>query len=431
MRRALLLVLLCHFPLAAAAAEPFATATIDAADKIVSGQQVHVTVDVYAPDFFTLPPQFPLFEVPNALVTLPEERAQNLSKTIDGIQYSGIRRRYAVVPEIAGSYALPTIRIEFAYSIDGKATPGHAETAPVTFTAEGAAAFAARHLTIEQTFDRDPKTLKTGDALVRTITITAEDTQAMMMPPLQAQTSPSLTQYAKTPDIQDDVPIGRGSGSRRTQAFVYTAAAEGSFDIPTIAYPWFDLDAKQEEQASLPAIEVLVAAAPPKAGIAPSPLQETKTPFEHRQRLTLGVVAILAAASAIWVARGLPHATASWFAVVRLQIRQSRRYRLRQLRRIILSASLPQVHAGLHQWARAEGFRTLHAWAATGDPALPVEIGKLESALFSGKTGTFDRRHTARLVTTAGGRAKTRNRRSALPELNPSTGREPGALTPR
>ncbi len=430
MRRALLLVLLCLYPMAAAAAEPFATATIDEADKIVPGQQVHVTVDVYAPDFFTSPPQFPLFEVPNALVTLPEERAQNLSKTIDGIQYSGIRRRYAVVPEIAGSYALPTIRIEFTYSIDGNATPGHAETAPVTFTAEGAAAFAARHLAIEQAFDRDPKTLKTDDALVRTITITAEDTQAMM-PPLQAAASPGLTQYTKAPDIQDGVPIGRGSGSRRTQVFVYTSAAEGSFEIPAITYPWFDLDAKQEEQASLPAIEVLFAAALPKTGIAPSPLQETKTPFEHRQRLTLGVVAILAAASAIWFARGLPHAAVSWFAAVRLQTRQSHRYRLHQLRKTVLSASLPQVHAAFHQWARAEGFRTLHAWAATGDPALPVEIGKLESALFSANTGTFDRRRTARLVTTAEGRAKTRNRQSALPELNPSTDREPGPLTPR
>ena len=84
--RLVFLLFLLLAPLQALAAEPFARATVDDSGDIVPGRQVYVTVDVFAPDFFTSPPQFPLFDLPNALVTLPDERAQNILQTVDGVQ---------------------------------------------------------------------------------------------------------------------------------------------------------------------------------------------------------------------------------------------------------------------------------------------------------------------------------------------------------
>ena len=122
--RKVIALLLALSALPAIAAEPFARSAIEKTDTIVPGQQLRLTVDVFAPCFFTSPPDLPLFEMEDALVTLPEERAQNLVETIDGVQYAGIRRQYAIVPERAGSFSIPPISINFAYSADGAPTRG-------------------------------------------------------------------------------------------------------------------------------------------------------------------------------------------------------------------------------------------------------------------------------------------------------------------
>ena len=108
----------------------FARASVDATDGIVPGQQLRVIVEVFAPDFFTAPPEFPLFDIPNALVTFSADRAQNMVQTIDGQQYSGIRKVYAVVPEQAGTITVPSIEIPLGWSMDGKPTKGNIATAP-------------------------------------------------------------------------------------------------------------------------------------------------------------------------------------------------------------------------------------------------------------------------------------------------------------
>lgn len=418
------LLLLLLGPLNVLAAEPFASATVTDDGKIVPGQQVYVTVDVFAPNFFTSPPQFPLFEMPNALVTLPEERAQNLTQTIDGIQYSGIRKRYAVVPEAPGSYSLPPIEIEIGYSVDGRPVRGLARTRPASFSVHGEtgakAGFAARDVTVEQTFDRDPASLKVGDALVRSIAVTAQDTQAIMIPPVQAGTASGLTQYMKTPRIEDGVAIGRETASRRTETLVYTAAAEGRFTISAVEYAWFDADKGEMASSQLPATEVLVAAAAASTGIAPDlPSQNAAGPFEQRRRVMLGIGLFLAVLAAAWAARRFPSVVARHFAAVRSNIRTSRRFRLRRLRRLVLSASLREVYAALHEWSRAEGFRTLHGWAETNDADLAAEVRRLEEALYSEHGGNFDRRLMARLIAAAGASVTSPHRGCALPELNP------------
>lgn len=416
--------LLLFYPPCALAAESFAKATIDDDGRIVPGQQVYVTVEVFAPDFFTSPPQFPLFEMPNALVTLPDERAQNLTQTIAGTHYSGIRRRYAVVPEIPGSYTLPAIEIELGYSVDGKAVRATARTTPFCFAAHGEAGaktvFSARDVSIEQTFDRDPASLKVGDALVRRIAITARDTQAIMIPPAETGVAAGLAQYAKTVKTEDSIAIGRETASRRTETSVYTASADGRFTIPQVEYPWFDVESGKMTSAHLPATAVFVAGAPATRGIAPDLAPErAATPFEKRRRIMFDIGLFLAFAAATCAARRFARAVARYLAAIRSCIRMSRRQRLRRLRTSILSAEPREVYSALHEWSRAERFRTLHRWAESGHPDLALEICGLEQALYSGHRSNFDRRRLARLAASA---AKPRARspsRYALPELNP------------
>ncbi len=425
--RYLWLIMLMLCPLQAFAAGPYARASVEDDGKIVPGQQVYVTVGVFVPEFFTSPPQFPLFGIPDALITLPGERSQHLTETADGIQYAGIRTRYAIVPEVPGTYAVPAIDIELGYAVDGRPLRVTVQTNPLSFETHGnataGAGFAARDLTIVQAFDPDPAALKAGDALTRTITITAGDTQAIMMPPVEAGAAPGLTQYAKPAKTEDGIAIGRDTASRRTETLVYTTTAEGRFAIPPIDYSWFDLDSGGITVARLPSTTVLVAAAPARTGIAPDvQAPRMAAPFEQRQHLMLVILLGLAAGAAAWAMRRLPRALVRYLSAAELRFKTSRRYLLRGLQKSILSADPAGVYTALQAWSREEGFRTLHDWAASGHPDLADEITGLESMLYGGRSSAFDRQRLALLVTSAGDHRAGPHPRIVLPALNPGAG---------
>ena len=416
------LMLALFFPLQVSAAEPYARASLEETGEIVTGQQVHVTVDVFVPSFFTSPPQFPLFELPNALVTLPEERTQNLNETANGIPYSGIRRRYAVVPQVAGDYPVPGIEIGFGYSVDGATAHGVAKTAPLSFAAEGeatgVATFVARNVTISQIFDRPPDRLKAGDAVVRSITVTAEDTQSIIIPPSDIGTVAGVGQNVKAPTIEDGIVIDRRTVSRRTETVVYTAIAEGQFAIPGVEYPWFDLDRHASAIARLPETTLVVAPAAATAGIAPEVAPERPiSAFERRRELMLRIGIFLAMVALAWFLWRLAQAARRHLAEMRHRRMTSRSHRLSLLRQSIRRDEPQTVYNALQVWSRKEGFRTLHEWAARSEPLLTA-IKEIEQTLYSGRKGLFDRNQLSRLVGSFRGNPKVSSHR-ALPPLNP------------
>lgn len=405
------------------AAEPFTRISINAGGTIVPGQQIRLTVDVFAPGFFTSPPDLPLFDIPNALVTLPEERAQNLVETVDGVQYSGIRRRYAIVPEKPGAFSVPPIKIDFTYTADGKPLKASVSTSSTTFevaTANNSGRlFSARDVEITQSFDRDPATLGSGDVLVRTIVVTAKDTQAMLIPPVDIGAPSGVKQYLKPPRLEDEISVGRGeTESRRTETVSYTTAAEGEFILPPIRYPWVDLETSTETTADLPAVTLSVAAAAARGGITPELQSVQPSPFEQRRVVMGWVLLALATLAAAWWARGLPGIALERLVYLRGEIETSRWYRLRILRRTILTAPPEMVYSALHDWSAQEGFRTLGG-RISDYPDLAKEVEALERMLYSGGHDTFDRRRTARALVLGSGRQTPRNV-SVLPELNPS-----------
>ncbi|MFS8115219.1 hypothetical protein QD460_26140 [Rhizobium jaguaris] len=413
----------------AVATEPFAQVAVEGGGQIVPGQQVHVAIDVFVPNFFTSPPQFPLFNVPNALVTLPEERAQNLVRTVDGVQYSGISRRYAVVPETAGTFTLPEIEIELGYSQDGRPVKATVYAPSTSFhvaaTADGAAAapgFAARALTLMQSFDRDPSTLKAGDALVRTITVFAEDTQAIMIPPVDVGTAPNLRQYEKPPKVEDGIKADRETGSRRIQIVVYTAQTTGIFDIPSLSYPWFDVSDHTWRSATLPAVKVVVAAAAATRQVITPDLQDDQS------RLLGNPLWLMIACVAVFVllviffrpARRVALRLADRISEIDQRRRLSARHQLGQLRQTIRTGNPMVIYAGLQAWSAKLGHRTLADWLSSeNSPELSRQVSLLAEGLFRGKAEVeIDRKRLARLVGIRGSSTKSRTK-PILPDINP------------
>src|SRR5471032_572199 len=92
-------------------AQLLARAHIEPSGTVVAGSEVKLIVDCLTTTWFTEAPNWPLFTVPNAIVNLPDEQAENLHEVINGVSWYGVSRAYRVVPQTAGAFEIPSFPI--------------------------------------------------------------------------------------------------------------------------------------------------------------------------------------------------------------------------------------------------------------------------------------------------------------------------------
>ncbi|MQY46186.1 hypothetical protein GAO09_09000 [Rhizobiales bacterium RZME27] len=414
------------------ASEPFGRASIMEVEKIVPGQQVHVVVEVFAPDFFTSPPQFPLFDAPDALVTLSNDIAQNMVQRMDGVQYAGIRKSYVVVPEKPGSFALPEIDIDLGYSSNGTSVKSTVKVGLPSFEVSdspgsNALPFAARNLTITQSFDRDASSLTAGDALVRTIVIFAEDTQAMLIPSVDFAETVGIKQYVKPPVLAEGVErrgIGRSvqSGSTRTQTVVYTTTEVGRFSLPKISYPWFDTENGAVALASLPAVDLVVARdTSANEDIAPTSEEDSAVSERVTWRKWGPALLVLALGLTAFVSiRRNSQSIRAWARRIKNKRRNSPKRRLKRLRATIADGGEFAIYRTLQDWSVDLSYPTVAAWVeAQQNTSLTEQVAILERRLFRSQDVELDRKALSLAIAIP--KRRTIVTKSELPELNPTT----------
>ena len=435
-RPACLLLALAALALPAMAAEPFTRMTVQTAPPLVPGRQIAIDVDVFAPNYFTSPPQFPLLDLPDAVIRLPDQRSLNLTETVQGVEYTGIRKRYLMVPQRSGAYALPPAAIDLSYAGDDR-KPVHAtaKLPPTRFTvsdAPGAAGlavpFAPSAVEIGQALDGDPARLSVGDALVRTITIFAADTQAMLIPQLDLAEPDFARAYRQDPDLSDDVSdASQKEGARRSERIVYTMQKAGTFALPAGSLSWYDVASGTLKTGTAPAVPVTVSpAAAVTEGIAPAVAEpQPRSPLWKRALLP-GLLLLAAAGLIYLVWRWWPHLRARLeIAVERRRKSEPVRFGLVQ-RQLQAGAALPAYDA-IQAWLRSAGFGSLGACAAkAGDSDLARRVADYDRLLFGRPAAgaSFDCRQFARALAKARRRLKTQARLAAargtaLPPLNP------------
>lgn len=285
---AFLFVFLCG---AAQAAGPMARVRVLGQQPVVAGQSVQIEVTILAPNFFLSAPAFPALQVPGAVVTMPDERAINSTETVDGANFAGIRKTYVFTPQTGGDFVLPTPEIRFTYSgDDGKPQDGAVTLPPTTIHAGGqqgtpaqqqatAPLLPAARLHISQTFDQPlggkGAHLRAGDALVRTVTIFAPGTPAMMIEPPAMSAPRGLRQFRADPQLQDgvaatgDEPAG-ATGGRRVETVTYVFEGSGHYTLPAVTVAWYDPATGKRAESSAPAVTVEVGHAAPGLGLAPT-----------------------------------------------------------------------------------------------------------------------------------------------------------------
>ena len=192
----------------APAPEPVLNMTIDP-KRVVVGQRTTLRIDVLAPNYTTSPPELPGFQVRNAVTR--QLQSVNLSEQRNGASYAGVRFEFAIYPQEAGSFAISDQKVKVKYAAEPPAVREELLSLPrVSFDAfiPDAAAdlnpyLAASQLTVEQSVQRSSDPLKVGDSITRTVTIKAEETPAMLLPPVTFPAVDGLAVYPGQPSLQD------------------------------------------------------------------------------------------------------------------------------------------------------------------------------------------------------------------------------------
>ncbi|KAF7961509.1 hypothetical protein AWV80_32555, partial [Cupriavidus sp. UYMU48A] len=267
----------------ALAAEPVVRVNVAAKQPVLPGQQIRVEVTILAPNFFLSAPVFPTLQVPGAIITMPDDRGVNTVEKIGGASYAGIQKTYLFAAEQGGDFQLPQVTIAFTYAgDDGKPMHGSVTLPATTIRAAGAAGTAAAtaalpvaRLNVTQSFDRPvsgPQAqFHAGDALVRTITTFAPQTQAMMIRPPKVEAPSGVRVFAGDPRLDDAAHDSAGNtGGSRTDRITYVFEHAGTYTLPAIKVEWFDPVTRRPGESEAPEVKVDVASAARLSGLSPT-----------------------------------------------------------------------------------------------------------------------------------------------------------------
>ncbi|HEY7924353.1 MAG TPA: BatD family protein [Vicinamibacteria bacterium] len=264
--------------IASAAPKPFAWTNVHPRSVTV-GQPVTLTVDVYVPSFFTGAPRFPQLEVKDAVVVFIDE-GTNLNQRVGQQDYAGQRRSYKIYPQREGEFVVPDFAVKVSYTgEDGPVrvpapAKGGAFQATIPAGARGVDHFlATSSLELLADTDRPLAGLRAGDAFTRTITMTAADAFAMMLPPLAFAPVDGLAVYPAQPKVADTSAGERGEArvAERRESVTYVLQKPGSYRVPATEIAWWDTRAQTLRRATLPELEFAVAAGPEAQAEIPLP----------------------------------------------------------------------------------------------------------------------------------------------------------------
>jgi hypothetical protein len=372
--------------------EPILQITIDP-PRVVVGQRTTLRVDVLAPNYMTAPPELPAFQVRNAVTR--QLQSVNRSEELNGTTYAGVRFEFAIYPQEPGSYAIASQTLTVRYAAEPPATREATMALPrIAFDAfipDGASALnpfiAATRLTIEHQ-------LKAGDAATRIVTIKAEGTPAMLLPPVTSPPIQGLALYPAQPSLQDRTDSRTDLlSSTRTDSATYMLEQPGDYLLPAIDIRWWNADERKIELAHLDAVPLQVEANPAAESAAVAADSGARWNWGRLLDLVadhwaLAVLALAVLAVLGWITPRAAQAMAMGYRHRREAYLRSESFAFSRLRRAARRGDSKAAYFALLDWLqRFEPIAPLHTVeslkAAARNPALDLQIGAIERKLFA------------------------------------------------
>lgn len=412
-RIALVLILLWPaFPLAAQdspGSDVLVRQSIKPESGAVIGQHVALYVDVLFRNGMPRPPRVTLPDAPGLQAFRFETQATTMRESIGNETYVGQRFEFALYPRRGGVFDLPPATVTLldrdgaetraaqgqALRLDVGVPPGVDPSQPVVAT---------RGLTLTEQWVPGPDgAFKAGDAIVRTITRSAEDVPGLAMRDLAFPAPDGVRAYVDPPEIDDHSNRGTITG-RRTDRVTYVFERGGRVTLPAVAQPWWDLASQTVRTAPAPGATITVEA--PSADAAPTAAARSESGWlaRHRSPLIVGGVLLVV----------LAFATAGFLRHRRKTDAADERAAFAALRRACATSDADAVYRAFAQW---RAFLAPAEREAANKAAI-----RLDAALFSAASAHWKTRDSAEFVRLLAGIRRSRPSRvpeCSLAPLNP------------
>jgi hypothetical protein len=216
------------------------------------------------------------------------------TELVNGIRYRTITRRYAITPQRSGNFTIapPTFSGEmidrdnarYNYFARTKTVVQQAEAIDITVSPvpENFPGnwLVAGLVTLNEEWSPDITTLKQGEPVTRTITLSAVDVAENQLPELTQGFPDGLRLYQEQPQAKSAERNGRLVAQK-----IFTTAViankSGELELPEVTLPWWNSQTNQLTLATLPARTLTVEAAanqpvnnltaPPLSDVSPTP----------------------------------------------------------------------------------------------------------------------------------------------------------------
>jgi hypothetical protein len=247
---------------------------------------------------------------------------------------------YAMAPPATRNVVLPMPELQFDAYI-----PDQAQQLDPFVSATG--------LSIRQDIQQSSQPLMPGGSVVRTVTIQAEGTPAMLLQPTLFTPINGTKLYLDQPQINDK------SGNRmvalsaeRIDRATYMIERPGDIVLPEIEVSWWNVERQSIEKSRLGSAVIHVADAPEtqssKRGSVPSAVRRvTLYLFDHWSVLLLIAVAT---AGAVWMGPKLARVVRADIQQRRAAYRNSEAWAFKALRRAAHHGNAADIYAALLQW---------------------------------------------------------------------------------
>lgn len=390
---------------------------------------------------FSGTPSFPDVQIEGAIV-VPPRSGMNLTERRSGQTWMGVERRYSVYPTRTGELVVPTVTI-------GASVRNSAGVADVTAKSESLVrrvvipseladnpgAVLTPKLSLSQTFEPDANELKVGDAIKRTVTVTAEDTVAMLLPAVVPVKLEGFKAYPDQPVLNDREYRGSLTATR-TDSVTYIAQKEGQYELSPISVFWWDPKQDQVREAKVPAFSLTVLANPRWAVDPNEPMQgETEgTTLGGGAKYFMAAAVIITCLFLVgwWLSHLYGHRLRRILADYRVQRAESEKVYFRRFQQACHTndprAALRTLLAWLDRQSEFHGATTLEEFAGqVGDTELSLLISDLHARLF-GKDVNVSRSWSGESLSRAVARARANGvkrfsktqKDAGLCSLNPS-----------
>jgi len=198
---------------------------------------------------------------------------QSFQRIDNGIARQIIVLKYAVFAKQAGELVIPIMTYS-AVQGGGRSLFGPAGkqvvarssqlTIPVkeAVTKDNTPWFPANEVSISANWSADPKSIKVGEPITRTIKITAHGQRASVIPPLSHSTnSNNYKSYKDQPQL-DSQSTADGFVSTRTESEAIVPSSAGELYLPELRLSWWNVKTQRWQDAVLEAETITVAVAP-------------------------------------------------------------------------------------------------------------------------------------------------------------------------